>query len=103
MGSTRVQEVAEDQGVRRQRKSRNRRERERDTGKSAEKDVSRMGFDCKEVECCSDTGNFGEKGVSRRGYDSKAVERCSDTGKTGEKGVSRTEWGFFIKMEQISR
>ena len=55
MGSTLVQDVAEGQGVRRQRKSRNRRERERDTGKSA------------------------------------------------EKGVSRTGWGFFIKMEQISR
>ena len=32
-----MQDVAEGQGVRRQRKSRNRRERERDTGKSAEK------------------------------------------------------------------
>ena len=45
MGSTQIQEVAEGQGVRRQRKSRNRRERERDTGKSAEKSVSRMGFE----------------------------------------------------------
>ena len=39
----------------------------RDTGKSAEKGVSRTGFDRKEVECCSDTGNFGEKNVSRTG------------------------------------
>ena len=38
MGSTKIQEVAERQGVRRQRKSRDRRERERDTGKSAEKE-----------------------------------------------------------------
>ena len=48
MGSTRVQDVAEGQGVRRQGKSRNRRERERDTGKSAEKGVSWMGFDGQE-------------------------------------------------------
>ena len=48
MGSTRVQDVAEGQGVRRQRESRNRRERERDTGKSAEKGVSRTGFDGQE-------------------------------------------------------
>ena len=41
----------------------------RDTGKSAEKGVSRMRFDRKEVECCSDTGNFGEKSVSRMGFD----------------------------------
>ena len=71
MGSTQVQDVAEGQGVRRQGESRNRRERERDTGKSAEKGVSRRGFDRKEVECCSDTGNFGEKGVSRMEFDSK--------------------------------
>ena len=69
MGSTHIQEVTEGQGVRRQRKSRNRRERERDTGKSAEKGVSRMEFDRKEVECCSDTGNFGEKSVSRMGFE----------------------------------
>ena len=50
-----------------------------------------------------DTGNFWKKGVSRMGYDSKAVERCSDTGKSAEKSVSRMGWGFFIKMEQISR
>jgi hypothetical protein len=67
MGSTQVQEATEGQGVRRQRKSRNRRERERDTGKSAEKGVSWTGFDRKEVECCSDTGKTGEKGVSRMG------------------------------------
>jgi hypothetical protein len=71
MGSTQIQEVTEGQGVRRQRKSRNRRVRERDTGKSAEKGVSRMGFDHKEVECCSDTGNFGEKSVSRMEFDGK--------------------------------
>ena len=69
LGSTWIQEDAEDQGVRRQEKSRDRRERERDTGKSAEKGVSRMGFDRKEVECCSDTGNFGEKSVSRTGWE----------------------------------
>ena len=39
-----MQDVAEGQGVRRQRKSRNRRERERDTGKTEEKGVSRMGW-----------------------------------------------------------
>ena len=65
--------------------------------------MSRMGFDRKEVECCSDTGNFGEKSVSRREFDGKEGKRGSDTGKSAEKGVSRTEWGFFIKMEQISR
>ena len=69
MGSTQIQDITEGQGVTRQRKSRDRRERERDTGKSAEKSVSRMGFDCKEVECCSDTGKTGEKGVSRMGFD----------------------------------
>ena len=79
MGSTQIQEVTEGQGVRRQRKSRNRRERERDTGKSAEKGVSRTEFDSKEGKCGSDTGKSAEKGVSRMG------------------------WGFFIKMKQISR
>ena len=67
LGSTQIQEVTEGQGVRQQRKSRDRRERERDTGKSAEKGVSRTGFDRKEVERCSDTGKTGEKGVSRMG------------------------------------
>ena len=67
MGSTLVQDVAEGQGVRRQRKSRNRRERERDTGKSAEKGVSRRGYDGKEGKCGSYTGETGEKGVSRTG------------------------------------
>ena len=71
MGSTRVQDVAEGQGVRRQEESRNRRERERDTGESAEKGVSRTGFDRKAVERCSDTGNFGEKSVARMGSDRK--------------------------------
>ena len=52
-------------------KSQNRRERERDTGNFDEMGVSRMGFDRKEVECCSDTGKSAEKGVSRMGYDSK--------------------------------
>ena len=65
--------------------------------------MSRTGFDCKEVECCSDTGKSAEKGVLRTGFDRKEVERCSDTGKSAEKGVSRMGWGFFIKMEQISR
>ena len=51
------------------RRSRGRRERERDTGKSAEKGVSRMGYDSKAVERCSDTGNFGEKSVSRTGWE----------------------------------
>ena len=71
MGSTHIQEATEGQGVRRQRESRDRRERERDTGKSAEKGVSRTGFDRKEVERCSDTGKTGEKGVSRMEFDSK--------------------------------
>jgi hypothetical protein len=91
MGSTQIQEATEGQGVRRQRKSRNRRERERDTGKSAEKGVSRTGFDGQEGGCGSDTGNFGEKSVSRTGFDRKEVECCSDTGKSAEKGVSRSE------------
>jgi len=30
-------------------------------------------------------------------------ERERETGKSAEKGVSRMGWGFFIKMEQISR
>ena len=71
MGSTRIQEVTEGQGVRCQGKSRNRRERERDTGKSAEKGVSRMEFDDKEGKRGSDTGKAAEKGVSRRGNDGK--------------------------------
>ena len=66
MGSTRVQDIAEDQGVRRQEKS-GPEGVKRDTGKSAEKGVSRMGYDSKAVECCSDTGKTGEKGVSRMG------------------------------------
>ena len=41
--------------------------------------------------------------MSRMRFDRKEVERCSDTGNFGEKGVSRMGWGFFIKMEQISR
>ena len=79
MGSTQIQEATEGQGVRRQKEKpepKGARARYREIGG---KGVSRMGFDRKEVECCSDTGNFGEKSVSRMG------------------------WGFFIKMEQISR
>ena len=60
-----------DKGLGARRKSRNRRERERDTGNFGEKSVSRMGFDRKAVERCSDTGNFGEKSVSRTRYDGK--------------------------------
>ena len=48
MGSTRVQDIAEYQGVRRQKERLARRERERDTGNFGEKGVSRMGFDGKE-------------------------------------------------------
>ena len=65
MGSTQIQEATEGQGVRRQRKSRNRRERERDTGKSAEKGVSRREMTGKERMRVSDTGKMAKKGVSR--------------------------------------
>ena len=69
LGSTWVREVSEKEGVTGQQGYEEVGLRCRDTGKSAEKGVSRMGFDCKEVECCSDTGNFGEKSVSRMGFD----------------------------------
>ena len=62
-----------------------------------------MEFDCKEGKRGSDTGKAAEKGVARMRFERKEVERCSDTGNFGEKGVSRMGWGFFIKMEQISR
>ena len=89
LGSTWVREVSEKEGVTGQQGYEEVGLRCRDTGKSAEKGVSWMGFDCKEVECCSDTGKSAEKGVSRTGFDRKEVERCSDTGKSAEKGVSR--------------
>ena len=69
LGSTWVREVSEKEGVTGQQGYEEVGLRCRDTGKSAEKGVSRTGFDRKEVECCSDTGNFGEKSVSRMGFD----------------------------------
>ena len=71
LGSTWVREVSEKEGVTGQQRYEKVGLRCRDTGKSAEKGVSRTGFDRKEVECCSDTGNFGEKSVSRMEFDSK--------------------------------
>ena len=90
LGSTWVREVSEEEGVTGQQGYEKVGLECRDTGKPAEKDVSRIGFDSKEGKRGSDTGKSAEKGVSRMGYDSKAVERCSDTGKSAEKGVSRT-------------
>ena len=44
-----------------------------------------------------------KEGVTgQQGYEEVGL-RCRDTGKSAEKGVSRMGWGFFIKMEQISR
>ena len=71
LGSTWVREVSEKEGVTGQQGYEEVGLRCRDTGKSAEKGVSRIGFDRKEVECCSDTGNFGEKSVSRMEFDGK--------------------------------
>ena len=90
LGSTWVREVSEEEGVTGQQGYEKVGLECRDTGKPAEKDVSRIGFDSKEGKRGSDTRKSAEKGVSRMGYDSKAVERCSDTGKSAEKGVSRT-------------
>ena len=56
-----------DKGLGARGKSRDRRERERDTGKLAEKSVSQMEFDSKEGKRGSDTGKTGEKGVPRMG------------------------------------
>ena len=69
LGSTWVREVSEKEGVTGQQGYEEIGLRCRDTGKSAEKSVSRTGFDRKEVERCSDTGNFGEKCVSRMGFE----------------------------------
>ena len=71
LGSTWVREVSEEEGVTGQQGYEKVGLECRDTGKSAEKGVSRRGYDSKAVERCSDTGNFGEKSVSRRGYDGK--------------------------------
>ena len=57
----------------------------------------------------SDTGKTAEKGVSRREMTGKERMRVSDTGKTAKKGVSRARGRgcefvrFFIKIKQNSR
>ena len=71
LGSTWVREVSEKEGVTGQQGYEEVGLRCRDTGKSAEKSVSRMGFDGQEGGCGSDTGKSAEKGVSRMEFDGK--------------------------------
>ena len=67
LGSTWVREVSEEEGVTGQQGYEKVGLECRDTGKPAEKDVSRIGFDSKEGKRGSDTGKSAEKGVSRMG------------------------------------